>query len=77
VLWKVKAAPTASTTVIGTPLTQAPVFDSINVSRRFFNFRLKEGSPGVNAGVNAGISIDLDGASRPVGLPDLGAYERQ
>ena len=77
VLWKVKAAPTASTTVIGTPLIQAPVFDSINVSRRFFNFRLKEGSPGVNAGINAGVTLDLDGAPRPVGLPDLGAYERQ
>jgi hypothetical protein len=75
VLWKVKTPPPA--TVVGTPLTAAPVFDSINHSRRIFNYRLKAGSPGIDAGVNAGVTLDLDGAPRPVGLPDLGAWERQ
>lgn len=77
VLWKVKTPPTAPATVIGTPVTQAPVFDSISHGQRIFNYRLKEGSPGVNAGINAGVTLDLDGNPRPVGLPDLGAYERQ
>lgn len=77
VLWKVKTAPGAPASVVGSPLTAAPVFDSINFSRRIFDFRLKAGSPGINAGVNAGVTLDLDGAPRPVGQPDLGAYERQ
>lgn len=77
VLWKVKTPPGAPATIIGTPITQAPVFDSVDVSRRYFDFRLKAGSPGVNAGVNTSTILDLDGAPRPVGLPDLGAYERQ
>jgi hypothetical protein len=77
VLWKVKTPPTAPASVVGTPLTSAPVFDSINFSRRIFDYRLKAGSPGINAGTPAGVPLDLDGAPRPVGLPDLGAYERQ
>ena len=77
VLWKVKTAPTAPASVVGTPLTSAPLFDSINFSRRIFDYRLKAGSPGINAGTPAGVTLDLDGAPRPVGLPDLGAYERQ
>lgn len=77
VLWKVKTPPTASTTIIGTPLTQAPVFDSVNYAQRIFNYRLKAGSPGMDAGVATGVTLDLDGAPRPVGLPDLGAFERQ
>ena len=78
VQWKVKTPPSSTLAKVeGTPITGAPVFDSINVSQRFFNFRLKEGSPGLNAGKPTGLSIDLDGAPRPVGLPDLGAYEKQ
>lgn len=77
VLWKVKTPPPAPARVVGTPLTEAPQFDSVDLSRRIFDFHLKAGSPGVNAGVNTGVPLDLDGAPRPVGLPDLGAYERQ
>lgn len=74
VLWRVQTTP--SNTTVNGAITSEPRFDSINNSRRFYNFRLKEGSPAIHAGVNAGISLDLDGASRPVGsAPDLGAYE--
>lgn len=54
-----------------------PAFDSINTSKHYYNFRLRDNSPVLNAGVNSSISIDLDGKPRPVGLPDLGCYERQ
>jgi len=76
-LWKVQtpsANITSSTQMIN---NMSPVFDSINVSRRYYDFRLKDISPAKNKGTNAGIAIDLDGKPRPVGLPDLGSYERQ
>jgi hypothetical protein len=53
------------------------LFDSINVSKQYYDFRLKQTSPAVNKGVNAGVTIDLDGKPRPVGLPDLGCFEKQ
>ena len=76
VLWRVKTAP-ANATISNAINDQSPQFDSVNTAKRFFNFRLKSGSPAINKGINAGIPIDLDGALRPVGLPDLGAYEKQ
>lgn len=76
VLWRVQTAP-ANATVNGA-LVAEPRFDSINTAQRFYNFRLKEGSPAVDAGIASGVSIDLDGKVRPVGTaPDLGAYERR
>ena len=75
-LWKVKTDPLniTSNLIIN---NQNPIFDSIHVSKRFFNFRLKENSPAINKATNAGVTLDLDGKPRPVGLPDLGCYERQ
>lgn len=75
-LWKVQTPPSniTSTQIIN---NQNPVFDSINVSRRFYDFRLKSSSPAVNKGTNAGVISDLDGKPRPVGLPDLGCFEKQ
>lgn len=76
VLWKVKNSPANAS------ITQAinnimPAFDSIDLSKNFYDFHLKEGSPAIDAGTSTGLTIDLDGRSRPVGLPDLGSYERQ
>ncbi len=74
VLWRVQTAPTNARIVDA--LTNEPRFDSINTSQRFFNFRLKEGSPAINAGTHTGVTHDLDGKQRPVGAAqDLGAYE--
>ncbi len=76
VLWRVQTPPANVTTT--NSLASDPLFDSINTAERYFNFRLKEGSPAVNAGTTAGVQWDLDGKPRPVGTaPDLGAYERQ
>ncbi len=74
-LWKVQTPPAniIATQVIN---NMAPEFDSINISKHYYNFRLKDTSPAINKGTNAGITIDLDGLARPVGLPDLGCYEK-
>lgn len=75
-LWKVQSTPAniTSTQVIN---NQAPQFDSINTSKNYYDFRLKAGSPAINKGVNALVITDLDGKPRPVGLPDLGCFEKQ
>lgn len=76
VLWRVETNP-AYSTITGAINNREPAFDSINTSRKFYSFRLKANSPAIDAGINAGVTLDLDGAPRPVGLPDLGAYEKQ
>jgi len=75
-LWKVKTTPVniTSNQIIN---NLAPEFDSINTFKNYYNFRLKASSPAINKGVNAGISTDLDGKTRAVGLPDLGCFEKQ
>jgi hypothetical protein len=76
VLWRVKTDP-ANTIVRGNKITLDPQFDSINTSKRFYDFRLKPTSPAINKGENFNVPLDLDGFPRSVGLPDLGAYEKQ
>lgn len=76
-LWKVKDTPSDLTSAVNIISNQDPLFDSTDVTKRIFNFRLKDGSPAIDKGVNAGITIDLDGNPRPAGPPDLGAYEKQ
>ena len=73
-LWRLKKS--IQNCAISSALNQNPLFDSVNINNRYFNFRLKPQSPGIDAGTDAGILIDLDGNSRPVGLPDLGCYEK-
>lgn len=75
-LWKVQSAPS---NIISNQIIngQIPLFDSINSSNNYYSFRLQTGSPAINKGVNAGITTDLDGKPRPVGLPDLGCFEKQ
>lgn len=77
VLWRVKTEP-SNILVTGNKLNQDPLFDSINTSRRYFDFRVgKKNSPAVNTGVPSSVTLDLDGKPRPVQAPDLGAYEKQ
>ena len=75
-LWKVQTPPAniTSSQIIN---NQNPLFDSVNTSRRYYNFRLKENSPAKEKGTTAGVVLDLDGKPRPIGLPDLGCFERQ
>lgn len=75
-LWKVQTAPSniTSNQIIN---SQAPLFDSVNTSKNYYDFRLQAASPAINKGMGAGVTTDLDGKPRPVGLPDLGCFEKQ
>ena len=75
VLLKTKSDP-AHTSFTNVIRNQTPLFDSVDVSRRLYNFRLKTGSPAINQGIPTTLLTDLDGKGR-VGLPDLGCYEKQ
>ena len=76
-LWKVKTVP-ANITSDSIINNQYPEFDTINTSKRIYNFRLRDESPAKNKATNASITIDLDGNPRPVDIaPDLGCYEKQ
>lgn len=76
-LWKMKSNPENATinTVIN---NQAPGFDSIDIAKRYYNFRLKAGSPAIDKGWFTTTLVDLDGNQRQVGsFPDMGCYEKQ
>ena len=79
-LWKIQK--TDPSTVAGVTANQIinnqpPLFDSVNTSKRYYDFHLQMNSPAIDKGTDAGVSIDLDGKPRPVGVPDLGCYERR
>jgi hypothetical protein len=75
-LWKVKSAP-AGVTATGMIVNQDPLFDTVNNARMIYDFHLNAGSPALGAGVGAGLAIDLDGAPRPAGAPDIGCYQKR
>ena len=76
VLWRVKDIPQhiVSNGIIN---NQDPRFETINVAERIFNFRLRNDSPALDKGSMTPTLTDLDGNTRPVAIPDLGAYEKQ
>ena len=75
-LFKALNNPT-NTTLNQTIINQDPLFDSVNTSRNYYDFRLKADSPAIDKGVDAGVNLDLDGHPRPIGLPDIGCFEKQ
>lgn len=75
-LWKVKTNP-SNAVLKDIIANQAPLFDSVDNQKRYYNLRLNEGSPAINKGLVTPLHIDLDGNARPIGLPDLGCYEKQ
>ncbi len=74
-LWKEPSTPSNVTAV--NVFDAPPLFDSINATRHYYNFRLKENSPAIDKGSVTGLIYDLDGNVRAVNAPDLGCYERQ
>jgi len=78
-LWRIQKNNPATIAGVSTTAiinNQPPQFDSINVSKNYYDFHLKDNSPAKDKGTNAGITIDLDGSPRPVNLFNLGCYER-
>ena len=72
------AADPANATLTNVIRNQDPLFDSIDVSNRYYDFRhTKSPAPGLETGIATPINKDLDNNNRPVGLPDLGCYEKQ
>jgi hypothetical protein len=77
-LFKAVRDPANITAQSGNIKNQPVQFDSINTSRRIFDFHLRRyPSPAINAGKPTTFTRDLDDRPRPVGLPDIGCYERQ
>lgn len=78
VLWPLTQKPDQATSVTGTVINnQDPQFVHIDIGNRQYDFHLGDHSPAKDRGSDAGVTMDLDGNPRPVGLPDLGAYEKQ
>lgn len=69
----------ANSTIVASMKNIDPLFDSVEVSSRIYNFRHNNQAlaPGINKGVVTSTVVDLDNHPRPVGLPDLGCYEKQ
>ncbi len=79
VLWRVNATPANITPPVPLVVINnlAPLFDSINTAKNYYDFRIKGESPAKDKGINTAVLIDLDGKPRPIGLlPDLGCYEK-
>lgn len=72
-LWKVVNDP-AGVTSSGMITNEDPDFETIETTKNQYNFRLKEGSPAINAGIMTTFTVDLDDRER-LNIPDLGAYE--
>jgi hypothetical protein len=79
-LWKIQKNDPSTVAGVSTDQMindQPPLFDSINISKRYYDFHLQASSPAKEKGANTSVIIDLDGDLRPVGAPDLGCYEKQ
>jgi hypothetical protein len=69
----------ANATLTNNITNQNPQFDSIDVAKHIFNFRITKdaAAPGINKGLATSFAKDLDDVNRSVGLPDLGCFEKQ
>lgn len=69
----------ANSTLLNNIKNIDPSFDSIDVSKRIFDFRVIKNAfaPGINAGALTGFLKDLDDNNRNIGTPDIGCFEKQ
>jgi hypothetical protein len=80
VLWKIQKTDPATITGVNTTgiiNNMSPQFDSINVSKNYYDFHLQATSPAIKNGTNTTVTVDLDGKPRPAISPDLGCYQKQ
>lgn len=74
-LYRSSSAPSNSI-FIGSIQNEQPLFDSIDVSKKIFDFHISNpAAPGINKGVPVSFLRDLDGNNRSNGIPDIGCYE--
>lgn len=74
-----RAVADPSNTIINVSIKNIdPSFDSVDNSRRIYDFRITKNATaaGINKGVITSLLKDLDDKNRNVGLPDIGAYEK-
>ena len=69
----------SNSTLTGNIKNADPAFDSINITKNIFDFRVTKNAaaPGINTGIATGLPKDLDDKNRNNGLPDIGCYEKQ
>jgi hypothetical protein len=69
----------SNTTLTAVIKNQDPSFDSVDVSNKYYDFRITKNplAPGINSGTMVMFTADLDDHLRSVGLPDIGCYEKQ
>jgi len=68
----------ANSTIVNCIKNQPPLFDSVNVSKRIFDFHTSNPlAPGIDNGIATGLLKDLDNNNRSVGPTDIGCYEKQ
>lgn len=73
-----KGADPANSTLTNNIRNSNPMFDSIDVVKKIYDFRITNAAaPGVNKGTATIFLKDLDDKNRNVGLPDIGCYEKQ
>lgn len=77
-LYRAVADPTNVLFMVSTK-NMDPLFDSIDNTHRYYDFRniKNAAAPGIDKGMPTSLIKDLGNNNRNVGLPDLGAYERQ
>jgi predicted secreted protein len=65
-------------TILASIKNQLPLFDSINTSKQFYDFRFTKNAnaPAINKGVLTAFPKDLDDKPRANGIPDIGSYEK-
>jgi hypothetical protein len=76
-LYRAEVAP-ANANITASIQNQNPLFDSIDVQKNFYNYRISNpNAPGVNKGSATSFNKDVADKPRSVGLPDIGCYEQQ
>jgi hypothetical protein len=68
-----------NSTLIGNIANIDPSFDSVDVYKKIYDFRVTKNAaaPGINKGAATSFTLDLDNKNRNVGVPDIGCYEKQ
>ena len=68
----------SNTTLTASIKNIEPAFDSIDVTHKYYDFRITKNiaAPGIDQGAATGFLKDLDNNNRLVGLTDIGCYEK-